>query len=202
MERTDIVAQGANSKRSKLLEPAQEQAEVVAGSGEHGVDAIAIAAGEIVAAHAVILLEVADDGFDGGAPAHLAADGLGDTPDLAADPDLEPVRIVVAAIALPIGHLLRSSVESRSRNMVSSEAKNGFNCVSCGTFHRDEASCGCRSPTREPRPKGAALRAHERAEPRLAAPRRNVGHLIHAPAALLPGRLWTTRPLPPLIQNP
>jgi len=26
--------------------------------------------------------------------------------------------------------------------MVSSEAKNGFNCVSCGTFHRDEASCG------------------------------------------------------------
>src|SRR5262245_61101926 len=46
------------------------------------------------------LLEVADDGFDGGAPAHLAADGLGDTPDLAADPDLEPVRIVVAAIAL------------------------------------------------------------------------------------------------------
>src|SRR2546429_6570165 len=84
----------------KLLEPAQEQAEVVAGSGEHGVDAIAIAAGEIVAAHAVIVLEVADDGFDGGAPAHLAADGLGDTPNLAADPDLEPVRIVVAAIAL------------------------------------------------------------------------------------------------------
>jgi hypothetical protein len=27
------------------------------------------------------------DGFDGGAPAHLAVDGLGDTPDLAADPD-------------------------------------------------------------------------------------------------------------------
>jgi len=44
----------------------------------------------------VILLEVADDGFDGGATAHLTADGLGDTPDLAADPDLEPVRIVVA----------------------------------------------------------------------------------------------------------
>src|SRR5262249_44741383 len=49
------------------LEPAQKQAEVVAGSGEHGVDAVAIAAGEIVAAYAVILLEVADDGFDGGA---------------------------------------------------------------------------------------------------------------------------------------
>src|SRR5262244_876123 len=52
----------------------------------------------------------------------------------------------------PIGHLLRSSVQSRSRNMVSSEAKNGFNCVSCGTFCRDEANCGVRSPTREPRP--------------------------------------------------
>jgi hypothetical protein len=72
----------------------------IAFSGEHRVDAIAIAAGEIVAAHAGILLEMADDGFDGGAPAHLAADGLGDTPDLAADPDLELVRIVVAAIAL------------------------------------------------------------------------------------------------------
>src|SRR5256886_17492323 len=84
----------------KLLEPAQEQAEVVAGSGEHGVDAIAIAAGEIVAAHAVILLEVADDGFDGGAPAHLSAAGLGATPDLAADPELEPVRLVVASLAL------------------------------------------------------------------------------------------------------
>jgi hypothetical protein len=48
--------------RKKLLEPAQEQAEVGAGSGEHGVDAIAIATGEIVAAHAVILLEVTDDG--------------------------------------------------------------------------------------------------------------------------------------------
>src|SRR5262249_39412686 len=68
--------------------------------GEHGVDAIAIAAGEIVAAHAVILLEVADDGFDGGAPAHLAADGLGDTPDLTADPDLEPVRVGGAGIGL------------------------------------------------------------------------------------------------------
>jgi hypothetical protein len=36
----------------------------------------------------------------GGASAHLASDSLGDTADLAADPDLEPVRIVVAAIAL------------------------------------------------------------------------------------------------------
>jgi hypothetical protein len=45
----------------------------------------------------MIVLEMADHGLDGGTSAHLAADGHGNTPDLAADP---PVRIVVAAIAL------------------------------------------------------------------------------------------------------
>src|SRR6266567_613700 len=94
------VPKGQREDAQKLLEPAKEQAEVVAGSGEHGVDAVAIAALEIVATHAVIALQVANDGFDGGATAHLAANGLGDTPDLAGDPDLEPVRMVVAAIAL------------------------------------------------------------------------------------------------------
>jgi hypothetical protein len=46
------------------------------------------------------VLEMADHGFDGGATAHRATDGFGDPADLAADPDLEPVGIVVAAIAL------------------------------------------------------------------------------------------------------
>jgi hypothetical protein len=31
----------------------------------------------------------------------------------------------------PIGHPLRKSVQSRRRNVVSSKAKNGFNCISC-----------------------------------------------------------------------
>ena len=48
----------------------------------------------------MVVLEMADHGLDGGATAHLAADGFGDPADLAADPDLEPVGIVVAAIAL------------------------------------------------------------------------------------------------------
>jgi hypothetical protein len=48
----------------------------------------------------MIVLEVADDGLDGSAAAHLAADGFGDAPDLARDPDLEAVEIVVAAIAV------------------------------------------------------------------------------------------------------
>src|SRR5215470_14606238 len=84
----------------KLLEPAQEEAEVVAAGGEHGVVAVAFAALEVVAAHPVILLDVPDDGLDGCTAAHLAADGFGDASDLATDPDLEAVRVVVAAIAL------------------------------------------------------------------------------------------------------
>ena len=43
---------------------------------------------------------MADDGLDGGAALHLAPDGGGDAADLAADPDPELVRMVVAAIAL------------------------------------------------------------------------------------------------------
>lgn len=35
----------------KLREPAQQQAEVEAGGGEHGVDAVAISAFEIIAMH-------------------------------------------------------------------------------------------------------------------------------------------------------
>src|SRR5580692_12538226 len=54
----------------------------------------------MVATHAVIGLEMADHRLDGGSASHLAADGLGDTADLAGDPDLEPVGVVVTAIAL------------------------------------------------------------------------------------------------------
>jgi hypothetical protein len=73
------------------------QAEVVAGGSKNGID---ISALEIVAAHPMAVLEMADHGLDGGPAPHLAADGFGDTADLAADPDLEPVGIIVATIAL------------------------------------------------------------------------------------------------------
>ena len=56
----------------KRLEPAQEQAEVIAGSREDGIDAVAVAALEVIAIHAVLGLDVADDGLDGGAALHLA----------------------------------------------------------------------------------------------------------------------------------
>jgi hypothetical protein len=39
---------------------------------------------EMVATHPMVVLEMADHGLDGGTSAHLAADGLGNTPDLAA----------------------------------------------------------------------------------------------------------------------
>src|SRR5713101_6109153 len=54
----------------------------------------------MVAAQAVVVLEMADHGLDGSPAPHLAANGFGDTAELAADPDLEPVGIIVATIAL------------------------------------------------------------------------------------------------------
>jgi hypothetical protein len=84
----------------KPLQPAQEEAEVISGGGEDGVDAVAVAPLEVVAAEAVFGLEMADGRLDGGSALHLAADRLGDAAHLAADPDPELVRMVVATIAL------------------------------------------------------------------------------------------------------
>jgi DNA-damage-inducible protein D len=56
---------------------AQQQLEVVAGSGEHGIHAIAFGSLEVIAAHPVLGLEMTDDGFDGGPALHLAANGGG-----------------------------------------------------------------------------------------------------------------------------
>src|SRR5438552_1331789 len=58
----------------KPSEPAQEEAKVVAGGGEHSIDAVAVAPLQIIAAHAVLGLGMADDRFDGGAAPHLATD--------------------------------------------------------------------------------------------------------------------------------
>ena len=55
----------------KPLEPAQEHTKVVAGSGEHGVDAGRRRGLEVIAALAVLGLDLANDRLDGGAVAHL-----------------------------------------------------------------------------------------------------------------------------------
>src|SRR5262249_12026538 len=57
----------------------------------------------------------------------------------------------------PLVHLQRSSVQSRNRNMVSSKAKNGFNCVSCGTFRGGRGELRAFAK-REPRPRVYLLR--------------------------------------------
>ena len=70
----------------------RRSSEVVAGSGEHRVDMVAVAPQEMVATHPMM----ADHGFDVGMTTHLAANGLGNMPDLAADPDLEELTGVAA----------------------------------------------------------------------------------------------------------
>ena len=71
------------------------------GGGEHGVDGVAAGVGKVIAAHAVMFLEMADDGLNGGTPIKLALDLRRDAALLAGRVDLELVieRGVVAAIA-------------------------------------------------------------------------------------------------------
>jgi hypothetical protein len=71
-----------NSEQQKPP-PYEEAAEVVANGGEHGVDGIAADMGEVIAAHAMVLLEMADHGRDGGASFELALDLRREAPLLA-----------------------------------------------------------------------------------------------------------------------
>ena len=50
---------------------------------------------EVIAAHAMLGLEMADDGFDRGPSFHLAFDGGGGASDLTGDPGPELLRVVV-----------------------------------------------------------------------------------------------------------
>jgi hypothetical protein len=79
----------------------EQASEVVASGGEDGVGGGAVGSGEVVSAHAVLGLGVANDRFDRGAAAEFVFDGLGNAASLAGDIDLELVagRGVVAAIA-------------------------------------------------------------------------------------------------------
>src|SRR5262249_11048824 len=94
------VAGLSRSRIATTPQPPEEEAEVVAGRREDGVGGIALAVPEIVPAHTVLCLHVADDGLDGGPPAHLALDLRGDPSPLTSDDDPELVvgRRIVAAI--------------------------------------------------------------------------------------------------------
>ena len=54
--------------------PHARKAEIVAGGGENGVGAVAVAALEVIAVRAMLGLDVADHRLDGGWAPHLAAD--------------------------------------------------------------------------------------------------------------------------------
>src|ERR1700731_2619733 len=60
--------------RQQELQPSKQEMEVITGGGQHGVNGIAGMVCKIIAAHAVLGLEMTDHWFDGGAPPQLAFD--------------------------------------------------------------------------------------------------------------------------------
>jgi hypothetical protein len=85
------------NETQKIAQPPDEAAEVVTCRGENGVVGVAVASGEIVAAHSVLVLEMADDGLDGGAAFHLSFDGRRHAPLLPGRVDFELVLEKVRA---------------------------------------------------------------------------------------------------------
>ena len=86
---------------SKKSQPGNEATEVVTGCGEDGVVGVAVASGETVAADSALLLGMADDGLDGGAPFHLSFHGRRPPRDASprrVDFELIPGRRIVAAV--------------------------------------------------------------------------------------------------------
>jgi len=73
--------------------------EVEADGGKKDVDAIALAVVQVIAAHTVLVFDVADNGFDSGSSFHLAFDGGGNTASLPCDPDFELVLITMPFVA-------------------------------------------------------------------------------------------------------
>ena len=89
-----------------MPQPPEQEAEVVSDGSEHGVDGIAARMGEIIAAHAVILLEVPDDGLNGRAPSHVTFDLRGDAA-LPGNPyDGHTLATVIPAMQAILGNTL------------------------------------------------------------------------------------------------
>ena len=57
-----------------MLEPGQDQAEVVAGRRQDKVDRVAVLAGEVIALQQAVALEMPDHRLDGAASSELALD--------------------------------------------------------------------------------------------------------------------------------
>jgi len=78
--------------QKELGEEAPQQAEVVSGSGQDGVDGIAHPVRQVVAAHPVLGLQMPDDRLHRCPSLHQSPDGLGHAPLLAINKDLELPR--------------------------------------------------------------------------------------------------------------
>ncbi len=59
------LCQSDPDRGEQKSEPCQEASEVIAGGGEHGIDRVSGASGEIVSAHPMFGFGMADDRLDG-----------------------------------------------------------------------------------------------------------------------------------------
>ena len=99
--RHGLAPESGQEQAQENSEPGQEAPGVISGGGEHGVDGVAVAVGEEVAVHAMIVFGVSDDRLDGGAAFEVSSDGVGDAALLALRVNLELVlfRGVMAFVA-------------------------------------------------------------------------------------------------------
>jgi hypothetical protein len=87
---------------TKMPEPGQDQAKVVAGRRQDQVDRVAVFAGEVISLQQAVALEMPDHRLDGAASSELALDCGRRQVALARDVDLGVSGLgVVAAIDLP-----------------------------------------------------------------------------------------------------
>ena len=84
------VAEYDQQSEQQDPQPGEEEAEVITGGGKDSVDGVAGGMRQVVAVHAVLGLEMADDGLDRRTASHLALDLRCHTPLLACgvDPNL------------------------------------------------------------------------------------------------------------------
>ena len=96
----------------KKPDPFEDEAEVVAGGGEDGVDGVALFVSEVVSLHAVAVLEVSDDRLDGGAAFHEALDCWGDAAFL---PRCEDAQFVdTGRIVAPLAGIGEDPLQGRA----------------------------------------------------------------------------------------
>ena len=58
-----------------MPQPGEEETEVISCGGEDGVDCFALGPSQVVALHAMLILDVANERLDGNSASHLVFDG-------------------------------------------------------------------------------------------------------------------------------